>query len=83
MEQDLQVDSGDRTLPDVPDAVQPPKQYPKWPWALAAFLMAIGIGVTVASPITVPYYTLSPGPVYDTSSCTATVPRVAARPAAP
>lgn len=67
MEQDLQVDSGDRTLPDVPDAVQPPKQYPKWPWALAAFLMAIGIGVAVAWPINVPYYTLSPGPVYDTS----------------
>ena len=34
---------------------------------LAAFLIAIGIAVAVAWPITVPYYTLSPGPVYDTS----------------
>ncbi|MEN8041395.1 MAG: S16 family serine protease [Actinomycetota bacterium] len=52
---------------DVPASVRPPQSYPKWPWVLAAFLMAVGIGIAVAWPITVPYYTLSPGPVYDTS----------------
>jgi PDZ domain-containing protein len=30
-------------------------------------LIAIGVAIAVAWPITLPYYTLSPGPVYDTS----------------
>ena len=67
MDQDLQVGEDARTFADVPDSVQPPQPYPKWPWVLATFLIAIGISVAVAWPITVPYYTLSPGPVYDTS----------------
>lgn len=54
-------------LSDVPTSVQPPKKYPKWPWILASVLIVIGIAIAVAWPITVPYYTLSPGPVYDTS----------------
>jgi PDZ domain-containing protein len=39
----------------------------KWPLALSLLLIAIGIAIAVAWPIKVPYYTLSPGPVYDTS----------------
>ncbi|MCH8129918.1 MAG: PDZ domain-containing protein [Acidobacteria bacterium] len=35
--------------------------------ALSVLLIAIGIAIAVAWPIKVPYYTLSPGPVYDTS----------------
>lgn len=67
MEQDLQVDSHVQTTSDVPTSVQPPDSYPKWPWVLASFLIAIGIAIAIAWPIKVPYYTLSPGPVYDTS----------------
>ncbi|MEN8114119.1 MAG: PDZ domain-containing protein [Actinomycetota bacterium] len=40
---------------------------PWWPFVLAGFLIAIGIAIAVAWPIKVPYYTLSPGPVYDTT----------------
>ena len=39
----------------------------KWPLVLSLLLIAIGIAIAVAWPIKVPYYTLSPGPVYDTS----------------
>jgi PDZ domain-containing protein len=67
MDQDLQVEEGAPVVPDVPVAVQPPASYPKWPWILAAVLIVIGIAIAVLWPITVPYYTLSPGPVYDTS----------------
>ncbi len=66
MDQHLRVEDAP-TSPDVPVAVQPPESYPKWPWVLAVFLIVIGIGIAIAWPITVPYYTLSPGPVYDTS----------------
>ncbi|GMR02321.1 MAG: SepM family pheromone-processing serine protease [Acidimicrobiia bacterium] len=52
---------------DVPPGVRPPESYPKWPWVVAGVLIAIGIAIALAWPITVPYYTLSPGPVYDTS----------------
>ena len=52
---------------DVPESVRPPASPPKWPWIVAGILIAIGIAIAVAWPITVPYYTLSPGPVYDTS----------------
>ena len=67
MDQDLQVDGNESAVTDVPAAVQPPASYPKWPWLLAGFLIAIGIAIAITWPITVPYYTLSPGPVYDTS----------------
>jgi PDZ domain-containing protein len=67
MEQDTQVHDDAPISPDVPSSVQPPDTYPKWPWILAAFLIIVGIGIAIAWPITVPYYTLSPGPVYDTS----------------
>jgi PDZ domain-containing protein len=67
MDQDLQVENDLPAASDVPSAVQPPESYPKWPWILAAILIAIGIAIAIAWPITVPYYTLSPGPVYDTS----------------
>jgi PDZ domain-containing protein len=67
MDQDLQVGQDAPPLPDVPASVQPPQPYPKWPWILASVLIVIGIGIAIAWPITVPYYTLSPGPVYDTS----------------
>ncbi len=67
MDQDLRVSEDAPTLPDVPSSVQPPQPYPKWPWIFASFLIVVGIGIAIAWPITVPYYTLSPGPVYDTS----------------
>jgi PDZ domain-containing protein len=53
---------------DVPDTGAPSRQrIPKWPFVLAGLLLAIGIAVAIAWPIKVPYYTLSPGPLYDTS----------------
>lgn len=67
MDQDQQVGEEAPILPDVPASVQPPRHYPKWPWMLASFLIVVGIATAIAWPITVPYYTLSPGPVYDTS----------------
>ena len=39
----------------------------KWPLILGVFLLLVGIAIAIAWPIKVPYYTLSPGPVYDTS----------------
>ena len=53
---------------DVRDTDTPNRQpIPKWPFVLAGLLLAIGIAVAIAWPIKVPYYTLSPGPLYDTS----------------
>ena len=53
---------------DVPDTRAPSRQpIPKWPFVLAGLLLAIGVAVAIAWPIKVPYYTLSPGPLYDTS----------------
>lgn len=53
---------------DVPDSGAPSRQpIPKWPFVLAGLLLAVGIAVAIAWPIKVPYYTLSPGPLYDTS----------------
>ena len=39
----------------------------KWPLILGVVLIIVGIGIAATWRITVPYYTLSPGPVYDTS----------------
>jgi len=53
---------------DIPDDGAPSRQsIPKWPFVLAGLLLAIGVAVAIAWPIKVPYYTLSPGPLYDTS----------------
>ena len=52
---------------DVPAGVRPTDRAPKWPWIVAAVLIAIGITIAIAWPLTVPYYTLSPGPIYDTA----------------
>ena len=52
---------------DLPPGVRPTKRSPKWPWIVAGVLIAIGIAIAIAWPLTVPYYTLSPGPVYDTA----------------
>jgi len=53
--------------PGDPAGVTPPRKYPKWPFVLAGVLLLIGIAIAAVWPISVPYYTLSPGPVYDTS----------------
>lgn len=45
----------------------PPRAFPKWPFFLAGFLMLVGVAIAIAWPIKVPYYTLSPGPLYDTT----------------
>ncbi|GMQ86799.1 MAG: SepM family pheromone-processing serine protease [Acidimicrobiia bacterium] len=39
----------------------------KWPLVLSVLLIGVGIAIALAWPVKVPYYTLSPGPVYDTS----------------
>ncbi|MGB5167983.1 MAG: PDZ domain-containing protein [Acidimicrobiia bacterium] len=53
---------------DGPSPGAPSRQpIPKWPFVLAGLLLAIGVAVAIAWPIKVPYYTLSPGPLYDTS----------------
>ena len=52
---------------DVPESVRPSDPYPRWPWVVAGVLIAIGLAIAIAWPIRLPYYTLSPGPVYDTS----------------
>lgn len=67
MDNDIAVNDPADQFADVPESVRPSEPYPKWPWVVAAVLMAIGIGIAILWPITVPYYTLSPGPVYDTS----------------
>jgi len=59
----LDTDYSDSPEPAVPSR----KPMPKWPFVLAGLLMVIGIAVAIAWPIKVPYYTLSPGPLYDTS----------------
>lgn len=51
----------------VPDSLKPPAQYPKWPYFLAGSLILLGIIIGALWSMSVPYYTLSPGPVYDTS----------------
>jgi PDZ domain-containing protein len=51
----------------VPESLKPPKQYPKWPYFLAGGLIVLGIAIGALWSMSVPYYTLSPGPVYDTS----------------
>lgn len=67
MDNDLAVTEPTDPFADVPESVRPPASYPRWPWVVAGVLMAIGIAIAVLWPITLPYYTLSPGPVYDTS----------------
>ena len=67
MDNDLAVTEPTDSFADVPESVRPTAPYPKWPWIVAGVLMAIGIAIAVLWPITLPYYTLSPGPVYDTS----------------
>ena len=52
---------------DLPESIRPPKKYPKWPFVLAGVFLAIGLAIALAWPVKVPYYTLSPGPIYDTS----------------
>jgi Lon-like protease len=58
--------SAERSDAPEPDAPQR-RSMPKWPFFLAGLLMLLGVAIAVAWPIKVPYYTLSPGPLYDTT----------------
>ncbi len=45
--------------------VETPRRMPRWPWAvIAVFLLMIGLTVT-AWNISLPYFAMSPGPLYD------------------
>ncbi|MCB1247475.1 MAG: PDZ domain-containing protein, partial [Acidimicrobiia bacterium] len=66
MDHDTEVSRQDE-FESVPPSLRPPTQYPKWPWWLAGFLLVAGVAIGFLWTVTVPYYTLSPGPVYDTS----------------
>lgn len=59
------VEESPGTHPENPERRR--RRFPKWPLVLAVLLLAVGIAIAAAWPINVPYYTLSPGPVYDTS----------------
>ena len=67
MDRDVAAEEIADEFSDVPAGVRPTSRSPKWPWILAVVLIAIGIAIAIAWPITVPYYTLSPGPIYDTA----------------
>ena len=67
MDSDVATEEVADGFSDVPPGVRPTGRSPKWPWILAGLLIAIGIGIAIAWSVTVPYYTLSPGPVYDTA----------------
>lgn len=59
------VDEPTESSPEYPARRQ--RRFPKWPLVLAVLLLAVGVAIAAAWPINVPYYTLSPGPVYDTT----------------
>jgi PDZ domain-containing protein len=65
MDDTMMMDADRSSTPD-PD-VSERYRIPKWPFVLAVVFMLIGIAIAVAWPIKVAYYTLSPGPLYDTS----------------
>lgn len=67
MDHDLSVSEPADPYADIPEGIRPGDRYPRWPWVVAIVLLAIGIAVAILWPITLPYYTYSPGPVYDTS----------------
>ncbi len=67
MDNDVALSEPADPYADIPESVRPTAPYPKWPWVVAGLLMAVGIAIAIAWPISLPYYTLSPGPVYDTS----------------
>lgn len=67
MDSDVAIDETTDGFSDLPPGIRPMKHAPKWPWIVAGVLIAIGIAIAIAWPLTVPYYTLSPGPVYDTT----------------
>ena len=67
MDSDVATEEFVEGFSDIHPGVRPKTRSPKWPWFVAAVLIAIGIGIAIAWPVTVPYYTLSPGPVYDTA----------------
>ncbi len=52
---------------DLPEALQPRRKLPKWPFVVAAVMLVLGIALALAWPINIPYYALSPGPVNDVS----------------
>jgi PDZ domain-containing protein len=67
MDSDVVTEEPTDGFSELPQGIRPTKRSPKWPWIVAGILIAIGIAIAIAWPLTVPYYTLSPGPVYDTA----------------
>ncbi|OFW66389.1 MAG: hypothetical protein A2Z12_04990 [Actinobacteria bacterium RBG_16_68_21] len=52
-------------LDDAPEPVPSRPASPKWPYALVALFLTIGVLVLLAWPVKLPYYAMSPGPVED------------------
>jgi PDZ domain-containing protein len=67
MDSDVVTEETTDRFSDLPPGIRPTKRSPRWPWIVAGVLIAIGLIIAIAWPFTVPYYTLSPGPVYDTA----------------
>ncbi len=67
MDSDVVIEEAAGEFSDIPPGVRPPVTYPKWPWVVAGVLIVLGTAIALLWPVTVPYYTLSPGPVYDTA----------------
>lgn len=61
------VDEPHDAFDSVPPSLRPPAKYPKWPFVLAGVLFLLGLGIGALLSVKMPYYAVSPGPVYDTA----------------
>ncbi len=61
-----ELEAGD-PFAGLPEEVRPPERWPVWPFALAGFLLVVGALLLFLPRVELPFYTFSPGPVYDTA----------------